>query len=160
MRQLKHSHGHLHVSGAPSLRRQTTLASPGEEQRLSSSGRKDKRRVCTSKAGGWVTRRTRKALGEGAIGVQERGKWENVPSVVLCPWGKRCLQDGAASPLLFSPPAEETLLTPPGFIHGGGCCLNTAEHSCQCRAVNVPGVGWPSGKMMAEEDSQNTSPRR
>lgn len=89
MQQLKHSHGHFHVSSAPSLGRHTTLSSPGEEQRL--NGRKSKMRVCPSKEAGWITRRTRKALGAGAIGVQERGKWENAPSVVVCLCSKCCL---------------------------------------------------------------------
>lgn len=122
-------------------------------------GRKSRRRVCTSKEAGWVTRRTRKALREGAIGVQEKGKWENVPTVVLCPWAKRCLQGSATSPLLYSPPAWEILLMLPGFIHGGGLLSQQAEH-WQCRAINAPGVGCASGKMMSAEASQNIFPRR
>lgn len=84
----------------------------------------------------------RKALGEGAVGLQERGKWEDVPCTVLCLWCKWWLH--SAAPLCS--PGGDTLPAVPVFTPGRGYCSSRANHGSHCRAARAPRAGQTSGQ--------------
>lgn len=85
----------------------------------------------------------KKALGEGAVGLQEREKMGKC--TVLCPWRKWWLH--SATPLCS--PAGEALPAVPVFTHGRGYCSSRANQGSQCRAVHASKAGQTSGQTMS-----------